>query len=139
METFDNISEITSEEDWREAAEVLRALRPKLDVEQFVARRETLIREGYRLLCKRKNDRIVSIASYTISPHAVMGREMLIHDMATKPDAQGAGHASTLLAALTTIARSQECGRLFVHTRNAGQFYERNGFAVYSTGMILAH
>ncbi len=139
MENFDKISEITSEEDWRESAEVLRALRPTLDIEQFVRRRETLIREGYRLLSKRENGRIVSIASYTISPHAVMGREMLIHDMATKPSDQAHGHASALLAALTAIARSQGCGRLFVHTRNAAHFYERNGFAVYSTGMILAH
>lgn len=137
METFNNISEITSEEDWREAAEVLRTLRPTLDVEQFVAHRETLIGEGYRLLSKRENGRIVSIASYTLSPHALMRREMLIHDMATKPDAQGEGHASALLTALITIARSQQCGRLFAHTRSAEQFYERNGFQEYSTGMIL--
>jgi N-acetylglutamate synthase-like GNAT family acetyltransferase len=137
METFNNISEVTSETDWREAAEVLRALRPALDVEQFVAHRETLIGEGYRLLSKRENGRIVSIASYTLSPHALMRREMLIHDMATKPDAQGEGHASAILSELRKIARQKECGRLFVHTRNAANFYERNGFTAYSTGMIL--
>ncbi len=113
-----------------------RVLRPTLYAEQFVERRVQLLSDGYCLLGVRSGDRIVSIASYTISPHAVLGRELLIHDMATLPDAQGRGHASTLISELVRIAAQRECGRLFVHTRNAQTLYERSGFEQYSTGMI---
>ena len=127
---------LTSESEWRSAADVLRTLRPNLDAEQFVARRAQLSSEGYFLLGFRLGERVVSIASYAISPHAVLGRELLIHDMATLPEFQGCGHASALIAELILTAKRHGCGRLFAHTRNAQSLYLRNGFEEYSTGMV---
>ncbi len=127
---------LTSESEWRDASIVMRVLRPTLDAEKFVARRVQLLGEGYRLLGIQIEGRIVSIASYTISPHAVLGRELLIHDMATLPEAQGRGHATSLISELVQIAAENGCGRLFVHTRNAQALYSRAGFDEYSTGMI---
>jgi len=133
-----NISQLTTAIEWREAAQVLRTLRPNLDVDTFVSRRAKLQSAGYRLIGKLMAGELVSIASYTISPHAIMQSEMLIHDMATKSEEQGRGHASGLLAALLTIAKQEECGRVFVHTREAAAFYGRNGFKQYSCGMVKA-
>ena len=131
------IVELSSANEWREASVVLRTLRPTLNADQFVSRREQLSREGYRLLGVRDADKLASIASYTISPHAIHGRELLIHDMATLPPLQGRGFASQLLEAIAEIARRNGCGRVFVHTRKAQELYTKNGFQPYSSGMIL--
>lgn len=130
------VAALTTVSAWRAAAPVMQVLRPSLNVEEFVSRREELLGEGYCLLGAQIGDRVVSIASYTISPHVTHRRELLIHDMATLPDAQGQGCASALLEALSAIAREKGCGRIFVHTRRAQSLYVRNGFSDYSTGMV---
>jgi ribosomal protein S18 acetylase RimI-like enzyme len=130
------ILRLTSESEWREAAAVMQVLRPTLEVEPFAGRRIQLQDEGYCLLGIRMDGRMVAIASYTISPHVMLGRELLIHDMATITEARGRGCASSLISELIKIAASHNCGRLFVHTRNAQGLYGRNGFEEYSSGMI---
>lgn len=132
----EHISRLNTDQEWRDAAKVLQVLRPSLHIDQFVGRRPQLVDEGYHLLGVKVDHQIVSIASYTVSPHAVLGRELLIHDMATLPSHQGCGHASALLTELAQIAKDCGCGRLFVHTRDAQSLYSQNGFDDYSTGMI---
>jgi len=130
------VLELRTEPEWREAAKVLQVLRPSLEMDEFAERREELIREGYRLIGVFSSDTLVSIASYTISPHAVLGRELLVHDMATRSGSEGKGFGTTLLRQLERIAMHERCGRIFVHTRRAQNFYSGNGFVNYSTGMI---
>jgi uridine kinase/GNAT superfamily N-acetyltransferase len=127
---------LVTEADWRAAASVMQILRPSLREEEFVARREQLLADGYVLLGLRVNDQVVSMASYTISPHVVYGRELLVHDMATLPNFQGQGYATNLIAEIVSVAEKQACGRVFVHTRHAQALYARNGFREYSTGMV---
>ncbi len=130
------VAALTTEADWRTAALVMQVLRPSLKVDEFISRREQLVTDGYCLLGVWLDGRVVSIASYTISPHVIYGRELLVHDMATLSEAQGRGHATKLISELVSIATKQGCGRIFVHTRHAQSFYARNGFSEYSTGMI---
>jgi GNAT superfamily N-acetyltransferase len=130
------VASLTTAPEWRAAAVVMQVLRPSLNIEKFIARREEFLAEGYCLLAAQADGRTVSIVSYTISPHVTHRRELLIHDMATLADAQGQGYASTLLETLSAIAREKGCGRIFVHTRRAQSLYVRNGFSDYSTGMI---
>lgn len=133
----DGVFELSSPSEWQEASVVLQTLRPNLDSDQFVGLREQLQCDGYRLLGVRDNGRLVSVASYTISPHAALGRELLIHDMATVPALQGRGFASVLIEAIAVVAKQSRCGRVFVHSRKAQELYLKNGFQPYSTGMIL--
>lgn len=130
------VQELLSNEDWRAAGEVLQTLRPSLDVETFVSARDRLTADGYRLIGLRIGEVMASIASFTISPHAMLGRELLIHDMATRKEMEKKGHASQIIAKLESIARGEGCGRVFVHTVHAQGLYSRNGFKEYSTGMI---
>lgn len=134
--TLSQVVALITDSDWREAVAVMRALRPTLVTEEFVARRPQLLSDGYNLLGVRVAEQVVSLASYTISPHVTLGRELLIHDMATLPDFRGQGHASALISELVRIAAQSGCGRLFVHTRNAQKLYTRSGFQEYSSGMI---
>ena len=136
MEQSLQVVALATEADWRAAAPVMRTLRPSLQVEEFVSRRKQLLAYGYILLGVLVNARVVSIASYTISPHVVYGRELLVHDMATLGDEQGRGHASKLIGEIVLIAARHGCGRIFVHTRQAQALYARNGFSEYSTGMV---
>ena len=130
------VSPLFTEADWRAAASVMQVLRPSPQVEEFVSRREQLLADGYCLLGVRVGDLVVSIVSYTISPHVAYGRDLLVHDMATLSEAQGRGYASDLISELVSIAEGQACGRIFVHTRHAQSLYARNGFSEASTGMI---
>jgi hypothetical protein len=82
------VSSLTTEADWQNAAPVMRVLRPTLDIPDFLSRRAQLLAEGYCLLGVHVGELVVSIASYTISPHVTYGRELLVHDMATLPEWQ---------------------------------------------------
>jgi GNAT superfamily N-acetyltransferase len=129
--------EIHSETEWRLAGETLkRALRPNLDVEDFLTRRHQLLQDGYRLVGIFSGEKIACVASFTISPHPELGRELLIHDMATDPEFERRGLASSALGYLDAIAHTERCGRIFVHTRKMSVFYVKNGFDEYSTGLI---
>ena len=131
-----SVFEITQQEDWRAAGEVLVHLRPTLDVDRFVSRRVELSTKGLRLVVAKRNGEIVSVASFTISPHILHGHELLVHDMATRKQDLGCGYGTRVVELLERIAREEGCFRVFVHTRNASGFYERNGFERYSTGLV---
>jgi len=131
-----NIRDLNSEKEWRLAAVVLQTLRPTLAVEHFLARKKILTDEGYRLIGFFKGNKVVAICSYTISPHIMLGRELLIHDVATLREYQGLGLGSALVMRLRDIAKKNNCGRIFVHTIKAQEFYSKNGFQLYSSGMI---
>jgi GNAT superfamily N-acetyltransferase len=128
--------EITQQEDWRAAGEVLVHLRPTLDVDSFVSRRVELSAKGLRLVAVKRDGEIVSVGSFTISPHIRHGHEMLVHDMATRKQELGCGYGTRVVEQLERIAKDEGCFRVFVHTRNASGFYERNGYERYSTGMV---
>jgi len=123
--------------DWEAAAQVLQVLRPTLEVGKFIAQKEQLERDGYRLVVAWAGKVAASVASFTLSPHAMLGRELLIHDMATCSGGAGRGYGTQLVKELCQIAKREGCGRVFVHTRNAAAFYEKNNFEVYSTGLIF--
>ena len=127
---------IIADADWKSAGEALLTLRPTLDIEAFVSNQGRLVTDGYRMIGVRAEGRILSVASFTISPHAMLGRELLVHDMATLKEAERRGYASLLLKELEKIAHREGCGRIFVHTRQAQKLYAKNGFLEYSTGMI---
>jgi GNAT superfamily N-acetyltransferase len=131
---------LDSDKEWSQAADVLTALRPNLDRNQFVADRHRLTAEGYRLIAVKMDGAIVAIVSYVITPHPVYYRELQIHDMATSRPYQSKGFGSMLLAELEKIAKDSNCGRCYVNSRAdrtaAHRFYEKNGYESYSTGFV---
>lgn len=134
---FSKPREIRLEADWRQAGETLRAtLRPNLNLDEFLVRRTQLLTDGYRLVGIFNGSQAVCVGSFTVSPHAVLGRELLIHDMATLPEFERGGLGSSLLAYLEATALFEKCGRVFVHTRKMSSFYVKNGFDEYSTGLV---
>ncbi len=132
--------ELISGDDWRLAEPALRVLRPNLP-DSFLADREQMMREGYRLLGVDKSGKLVAIASVIACPHPTLYRELQIHDMVTLDEERGKGYGSLLLSKIRSLAEELESGRIFVHSRNfrseSHAFYRKNGFEDYSQRFII--
>jgi GNAT superfamily N-acetyltransferase len=131
--------ELQSIADWERGWAALVTLRPKLSLEDFVARKPQLERDGYHLVGLFRGGECVCVASYTLSPHPVFGREMIIHDMSTLNGHQSTGCGSELLQYLDQLAVSLGCGRTFVATAKAAKFYEKNGYTAHATALKKIH
>lgn len=139
LTTEGECSELESITDWERGWAALITLRPKLSLEDFIARKSQLERDGYRLVGLIRGGEVVCVASYTISPHPVFCREMIIHDMSTLKGRQSMGFGSTLLRYLDQRAVSLGCGRTFVASAKAAAFYEKHGYTAHATALKKVH
>ena len=130
---------LVSVEDWERGWKALTTLRPNLSVQDFIARKLQLERDGYHLIGLFRDGEVVCVASYTLSPHPVYCREMIIHDMATLDGKQSNGCGSEILAYLDRLAVSLGCGRTFVASARAAKFYEKNGYIAHATALKKIH
>lgn len=127
-ESPSDIRELSSEEDWRQAWEVLCQLRPYLELEYFLTMRRDLQNRGYRLFGLFSCSRIVCVAGILIHPHVSRERDFWVHDLVTMEDERSKGHGKNIMRFLEDLAREAGCTRLSVHTRvsrkDAQRFYE---------------
>ncbi|MDH3695666.1 MAG: GNAT family N-acetyltransferase [Gammaproteobacteria bacterium] len=123
--------ELTTEQEWSGAWPVLNSLKPELQHDELLARREQLKKDGYRLYGLVDDDKIVTVAGISITPHLTGNRHLRIIDFATLPKEQSKGYGSTLLRRLEKLARSEGCSRIFLHSHikrtDAHRFYESKG------------
>ena len=131
--------ELQSVEDWERGWAALRTLRPNLSLQDFIGRKQQLERDGYHLIGLFRGGEVVCVASYTISPHPVYCREMIIHDMSTLEVMQATGCGSELLQHLDHLAVSLGCQRTFVASATAAAFYEKNGYTAHATALKKMH
>ena len=130
---------LVSIEDWEQGWNALRTLRRDLLLQDFIARKPQLERDGYHLIGLFRDGEVVCVASYTLSPHSVYCREMIIHDMSTLDGSQSKGFGSDILAYLDRLAVSLGCGRTFVASARAANFYEKNGYTAHATALKKIH
>lgn len=131
--------ELRSVEDWEQGWAALRTLRPNLSLQDFLERKPQLERDGYHLIGLFRGGDVVCVASYTLSPHAVYCREMIIHDMSTLEGRQTTGCGTALLQHLEQLAVLLGCGRTFVASARAAGFYEKNGYTAHATALKKIH
>ena len=120
--------ELQTPHDWTLGWAALTTLRPTLSLQDFLARKDQLQGNGYHLIGLFNDEKVVSVASYTISPHPVFTREMIIHDMATLAGENSKGYGSELLSFLDQLAAQLNCARTFVASAKAADFYRNNGY-----------
>jgi GNAT superfamily N-acetyltransferase len=137
--TENGCRELQSVSDWERGWTALTTLRPHLSLQDFIGRKPQLQRDGYHLVGLIRGGEVVCIASYTISPHPVFCREMIIHDMSTLKGRQSMGFGSTLLQYLDQHAVSLGCRRTFVASANAAAFYEKHGYTAHATALKKVH
>ena len=131
--------ELLTDQEWSLAWAALATLRPNLSHEQFLSNKTQLQLDGYHLIGLFKEDKVVSVASYTISPHPVFRREMIIHDMSTLAGEGSKGYGSEVLSFLDTLAVQLNCGRTIVSSAKASKFYEQNGYTPYASALKKIH
>ena len=136
---LDECRELLSEQDWVLGWQALVTLRPRLSLEDFLRRKSRLQADGYHLVGIFNDDKVVSVASYTISPHAFFEREMIIHDMSTLTGESSKGYASKLLQFLDQLAIQLNCGRTVLVSAKAAEFYTKNGYLAHATGLKKLH
>ncbi len=104
------------------------------------AQRKTQVQQdGYHLVGLFNNNVIVCVASYTISPHTELEREMIVHDMSTLEGEQSKGYRSELLKHLDKYAIELRCGRTLLTSANASKFYEKNGYIAHAVALKKIH
>ncbi len=131
--------ELLSEQDWILGWHALKTLRPDLKQEDFLKRKNQLQRDGYHLVGLFKNAKVVCVASYTISPHAALDREMMIHDMSTLAGEDLRGYGSELLSYLDVLAVELNCRRTFLASTKASEFYIKNGYIAHARALKKLH
>ena len=133
------IRELTTDIEWIAGWQALLALRPNLSQQDFIARKEQLQKDGYHLVGLFCSDTVIAVASYTISPHPVFIREMIIHDMSTLTTEQSKGYGAKLLQFLDALAVELNCQRTFVASARAAKFYEQNGYVEHAAALKKIH
>lgn len=126
------ISELTTENEFREAFPVMRELRPHLDEAAFLHLLADMRPEGYRLFALRHAGVIVALAGIAILTNLYHGRHVWVYDLVTADHARSKGHGARLLSYVEDLGRSENCLAValssgFVRV-DAHRFYEREDY-----------
>jgi GNAT superfamily N-acetyltransferase len=124
-------------EDLKRAFEVIKELRPHLDLEEFT-RLVQLARagDGYRLVARELRGKVVAVMGFRILHDLVHGSHLYIDDLVTTKDRRSEGHGAELLRFAEAEARRLGLTGLRLCTgieNEAGRkFYEREGWVARS-------
>jgi len=122
------IKELVSEIDWKEAFPILVQLRSDLRLDDFLIKREDLQRSGYMLFGLYSNNRLVCVTGACITPHIDKGKELWIHDMITNEKDRSKGYGKYMLKFIESFAQEKECSRVILYSRlhrtEAHNFYK---------------
>jgi len=135
------LREPQTDEEVRRCFPAVRALRPHLDEDEFVARVGRQREQGYRILCAVDGDEVVSFAGYRFAEFLAWGRVLYIDDLVTLPSVRGRGYAGMLLDELVARARAAGCDAVHLdsgHQRfDAHRLYLNKGFRITSHHFAL--
>ncbi len=131
---MDEIKIASTDADILKCLDVMLALRPHLNKEEFVATVQEIRNDGYQLAFIEENEKAVSAIGYRHLNFLFNGKHIYIDDLTSLPEARGKGYASQLLDFVFDEARLH--GYKFVtldsgHVRtDAHRLYLNKGFAI---------
>jgi ribosomal protein S18 acetylase RimI-like enzyme len=130
------IKEATTKEDFLACWDVVRELRPHLNLDQYLTLMLYMLDEGYKMIYIREGGRSVSICGYRKTTMLHRGRSIYIDDLCTLPDARGKGHGKALLDYVMKEAARDELSSIHLdsgHQRfDAHRLYLNTGFKITS-------
>jgi GNAT superfamily N-acetyltransferase len=124
---------------------VMAQLRPHLEREEFIARVQRQMADGYRLACLNAGGCVQSVAGYRVSENLAWGRFLYVDDLVTDEAARSQGYGKALLLWLAEHARRLGCAQLHLDSgaqrKGAHRFYLREGMenAGFHFAMRLDH
>ena len=133
-----NIQSANSNESIEKCFLVMKALRPHLIKDTFVALIQDMATRGYNLIFIEENGVAVAASGYRFAEHLHWGNAIYIDDLTTLPDARGKGHASALLDHISIVARNNNCAQVHLDSGcnperyNAHRLYLKYGFNITS-------
>ncbi|WP_018954325.1 GNAT family N-acetyltransferase [Thioalkalivibrio sulfidiphilus] len=131
-----NIRHASEEADLVACYPVMHALRPRLDLEDFIARVRRQQAGGYRLAMLEADGQVVTVAGYRLGDNLAWGRFLYVDDLVTLESARSRGHGTRMLAWLRAEARREGCVQLHldsgVQREDAHRFYLREGLQMTS-------
>ena len=126
-------------EDPRQAADLLRILRNKLDDAEFDRRLARAVAQGYRVLAAYNDDRMVGALGYRLTDDLCWGRTFYIDDLVVHPDDRNGGVGAALVATAREIA-AKDCDIVRLCSgltrESAHRFYEANGLDRFSLQFV---
>lgn len=121
------IRELTTDQEFRAAWEVMRELRGHLDEETYMDRVAEMKPSGYRLVAAEEDGRVVALAGIGREKNLYYGRYMWVYDLITTEAARSKGHGLALLRHVEDLAREEGCDVLALssalHRTDAHRFY----------------
>jgi GNAT superfamily N-acetyltransferase len=125
-----------STDELRSCFDVMKQLRPRLELETFPERILRQQESGYRLVMALDGERVVAVAGFRIGENLAWGRFLYVDDLVTDAASRSAGHGARLLAWLEQHAVDQGCDELHldsgVQRFGAHRFYLRHGMDITS-------
>jgi GNAT superfamily N-acetyltransferase len=122
-----SITELTTDEEFIEAYEVMHELRTDLSLEQYLELLADMRPAGYRLFAARDEGRIVALAGIGLGTNFYYQHYLWVYDLITTDASRSRGHGKALLDHLEVVAREAGCQTLALasglHRIDAHRFY----------------
>ncbi|MFX3675158.1 MAG: GNAT family N-acetyltransferase [Paenisporosarcina sp.] len=124
----ENIVELTTVEQWKEAFPVMNQLRTDLVKETFLELLGEMKNEGYRLFALYAGNKIVALVGLSLRVNFYSKRHAFIYDLVTDASQRSLGYGEKLLNYIHIWAK--ENGAVYVvlesglHRKDAHRFYE---------------
>lgn len=112
--------------DIEHAFPVMVQLRPHLTREEFIARVQRQMADGYRLACLSVGSVMNAVAGYRILENLAWGRFLYVDDLVTDAATRSHGYGKALLTWLAEQARHEGCAQL--HLDSGAQRYDAHRF-----------
>jgi GNAT superfamily N-acetyltransferase len=123
-------------EDIQQCWEVLNALRPHLNKDNFVVIITEMFTEGYQLAFVKEGEKAVSAVGFRYLQFLYNGKHFYIDDLSTLPEARGKGYAGKLIDYVVELARQKGYDYVTLdsgyHRVNAHRLYLNKGFTLAS-------
>lgn len=124
-------------EDVARCHEVMRDLRPHLEVEPFVAQVARQQTEGYRLAFLEDAGAVQACAGFRILEYLSFGRTLYVDDLVTSPATRSRGFGHELMEWLKAHARGANCAQL--HLDSGVQRFAAHRFYLRERMDITSH
>lgn len=110
------IQQALSDEDILSCFDLLKILRPELEVNGFIERVRLQEKEGYHMIYIQDETGVKSVAGYRVANFLAWGKVLYVDDLITSPDARGTGFGTHLLKWLMGEAKRHGCDALHLDT-----------------------
>jgi GNAT superfamily N-acetyltransferase len=124
----ENILELKTQKQFKEAFPILRQLRTDLTEVSYFELLQEMQKDGYKLFALYNNDKIVSIAGLSWRINFYNKRHLFIYDLVTDSELRSLGYGEKLLSYLQSWATEQGADYITLESglqrTDAHRFYE---------------